>query len=49
MLDYSQCGPKGEPRVVLVEPKEVSSEVTVLAPNFAAFISGLVDCSQFKT
>jgi hypothetical protein len=49
MLDYSECGPKGEPRVVLVEPKEVSSEVMVLAPNFAAFISGLVDSSQFKT
>ncbi len=49
MLDYSACGPKGEPRVVLVETKETTAEVTVLAPNFATFVAGLVDCLQFKT
>jgi hypothetical protein len=49
MLDYSQCGPKGEPRVVLVETREVTSEMMVLAPNFETFVAGLVDSSRFKS
>jgi hypothetical protein len=49
MLDYTMCGPTGEPRVVLVEPREISSDATLLALNFAEFVSGLVDGSQFKT
>ncbi|MCI0705780.1 MAG: SMI1/KNR4 family protein [Planctomycetia bacterium] len=49
MLDYSECGPEGEPRVILVEPGNVYSPVTVLAPDFESFISGLVDCSQFQS
>jgi hypothetical protein len=40
MLDYSQCGPKGEPRVVYVEPGR--ARVSVLAPNVGAFLSALV-------
>jgi hypothetical protein len=40
MLDYTACGPTGEPRVVYVEP-DVRA-VTELAPTFAAFARGLV-------
>jgi hypothetical protein len=45
MLDYSECGTDGEPRVVYVEA--FGTTVTVLAPNFDAFVNGLVDGSQF--
>jgi hypothetical protein len=48
MLDYSECGPKAEPRVILVETAELTPTVTVLAPNFKAFIAGLTDCAEFK-
>lgn len=44
MLDYSECGPKGEPRVVWVEAAEVEDEenwILVLAPNFESFLRGL--------
>jgi hypothetical protein len=43
MLDYSQCGPKGEPRVVHAEQGCGTSEVTALAPDFAAFVAALSD------
>ena len=43
MLDYSQCGPKGEPRVVHAEQGCDASEVTVLAPDFLAFVAALSD------
>jgi hypothetical protein len=43
MLDYSRCGPKGEPRVVHAEQGCAASEVTLLAPNFAAFVAALSD------
>ena len=45
MLDYSLCGPKGEPRVIHVETEtgEGKPEVTVLAPDFETFMRGLVD------
>jgi hypothetical protein len=42
MLDYSQCGPKGEPRVVHAE-QGCAAEVTVLAPDFATFVRTLTD------
>jgi hypothetical protein len=49
MLDYSICGPSGDPRVVLVEPREVSSDVTLLSLNFDEFVSGLVHSAHFQT
>lgn len=40
MLDYSACGPQGEPRVVHVD-QEVEYRVTFVAENFEAFLRGL--------
>lgn len=45
MLDYSVCGPRGEPRVTFVDPED--DLATVLAPNFEAFVRGLVDCRPY--
>ncbi|MFL5358743.1 SMI1/KNR4 family protein [Archangium sp.] len=41
MLDYSECGPEGEPRVVYVDEDR---SVLLLARDFSAFVAGLVDC-----
>jgi hypothetical protein len=41
MLDYRECGPKGEPRVVHAVQGGGLRGVTVLAPNFAAFVAAL--------
>ncbi len=43
MLDYSKCGPEGEPRVIWVDTEtgEKKPSVAVLAPDFAAFLSRL--------
>jgi hypothetical protein len=41
MLDYSACGPDGEPRVVYVDDDR---KVRHLAANFAEFASRLVNC-----
>jgi len=49
MLDYSVCGPKGEPRVIHVETEAREGiRVTVLAPNFETFLRGLVDSRKFE-
>jgi hypothetical protein len=49
MLDYSVCGPKGEPRVIHVETEAREGiRVTVLAPDFETFLRGLVDRGQFE-
>ena len=47
MLDYSQCGPAGEPQVVHVETECLVPQVTILADNFQAFLDGLVDGSGY--
>lgn len=46
MLDYSACGPQGEPRVSHVDAESGESEV--LAPTFEAFARGLVDCRPYE-
>jgi hypothetical protein len=46
MLDYSQCGSSGEPRVIHVETEAAKPRVRVLAPDFAAFLAGLVQCTE---
>jgi hypothetical protein len=48
MLDYSECGPDGEPRVVFVDPEEEESAIKVLAPDFETFLRGLVDCRPYE-
>jgi hypothetical protein len=45
MLDYSVCGPQGEPRVVFVDPED--EVTTVLATTFEGFLRGLVDCRPY--
>ncbi len=42
MLDYSLCGPQGEPSVVYVDT-DPELEVIPLAADFATFIAGLVE------
>jgi hypothetical protein len=41
MLDYRECGRKGEPRVVHAVQGRGTSGVTVLAADFAAFVAAL--------
>lgn len=48
MLDYSECGPQGEPRVILVETETSDApDVLILAPDFETFLRGLVEASHF--
>jgi len=46
-LDYTDCGPTGEPRVVHVD-QEWDYKVTFVAANFESFIRGLVSMEDFK-
>lgn len=46
-LDYSECGPQGEPRVVHID-QEWDYKLVVVAPDFESFIRGLEDDSAFE-
>lgn len=46
MLDYSACGPKGEPKVVFID-MEMEQTVIPLADNFEEFILGLTEEEEF--
>ncbi len=46
MLDYTECGNQGEPRLSLVDAKSWESQI--LAQTFAAFLGGLVDCRPYE-
>jgi hypothetical protein len=39
-LDYSDCGPEGEPCVVHID-QESDYEISYLADDFASFVRGL--------
>lgn len=41
-LDYRECGPQGEPKVVHID-QEDDYHITPLANSFEAFVRGLVD------
>jgi hypothetical protein len=45
-LDYRECGPAGEPKIVHVD-QEADYAITPVAENFAAFIRGLEDDTAF--
>ena len=47
MLDYSECGPEGEPQVVHVD-QEFDYARTLLVPDFASFIKRLVPAEDFE-
>jgi hypothetical protein len=47
-LDYRECGPDGEPAVVLVDEIE-DYQIVPLAPDFATFIRGLKPEGHFST
>ncbi len=46
MLDYSACGPEGEPQVVYVDDDR---NVLPVADSFAAFVAKLVDCAALPS
>ena len=46
-LDYSDCGPEGEPCVVHID-QEADYEVTYLADNFKDFIDGLFNDEEYE-
>jgi hypothetical protein len=47
-LDYRECGKQGEPRVVYIDQNDDYS-ITFVAPDFAAFVRGLVNAEEYDT
>ena len=48
MLDYSECGRNGEPRVIHVETETAGApEVLILASDFESFLEGLREYGNF--
>ena len=45
-LDYRECGPDGEPKVVHVD-QECNYKITELAPDFETFIEMLKNDADF--
>src|SRR5262249_42865810 len=48
VLDYRECGKRGEPRVVYVDQEDDYS-ITFVAPDFATFVRGLVNAEEYDT
>jgi hypothetical protein len=48
MLDYRECGPEGEPKVVHVD-QELDYRITFVAKDFETFVRGLVESDVFNT
>lgn len=49
MLDYSECGNDGEPKVVHVDVETPDMpKITFLADNFSDFIKGMVNRDEFE-
>ncbi|PNY83037.1 SMI1/KNR4 family protein [Deinococcus koreensis] len=46
-LDYRECGPQGEPKVVYVDQEDDYS-IIELAPDFMTFITGLLPEEHFE-
>jgi len=46
-LDYRDCGPQGEPKVVHVD-QECDYKITLVANDFSSFIRGLQDENAFE-
>jgi hypothetical protein len=47
-LDYSACGPSGEPRIVHVD-QEIDYAITHVAGSFESFVRGLVASEMFDS
>ncbi|MFF3275900.1 SMI1/KNR4 family protein [Streptomyces chrestomyceticus] len=45
MLDYSECGPKGEPAIAYIDEDRVPRRI---AESFDEFLARLIPCSSFK-
>lgn len=46
-LDYRECGPEGEPKVVHID-QEFDYQITVLAENFEEFVKSLKSEKEFE-